>query len=226
MQKALEVATGPEHIEDHLQVIVLASDGMGNVFASTQRTGWGGSGAEPACNLPASAEAIEFANQAKQAGMVVFTVAIGEDFLTHVMEAMASPDSDSGRPHFFTAENPAAMREIYDTLSERIEDFKECILIPSDSAAGGATVTVYKDGAQVDQTTADSAGTFTFCPVDPGTYTFSASVSRDGVTYDVLTNKVGGYELGSPPELEVLHAAGAYYIHLALKTDSPPQCQL
>ena len=87
-------------------------------------------------------------------------------------------------------------------------------------------MTLYKGGAQVAQTVADSAGNFTFCPVDQGTYTFSASLSRDGVTYDVLTNVVGGYELESPPQLVVGHTAREYYIHLALKTNGPPECEL
>jgi hypothetical protein len=227
IDKGLEAVLDPEfHEEDHIPIIILASDGMGNVKLDGKMTGWSGRDpTEPACNTPASADAIDMANSAKAAGVTVFTVGIG-DFLTYVLESMATPDSDPDNPHFLQASNPSAMQEIYDSLGNRILNYSGgCTIIPEDQAANAASVTLYRDGSQVAQAFADDAGNFIFNDVEPGTYTFSATVTRDGITYDVMTNKVGGYELTDPPELVVEQASGTYSIHLSLKTDSPPQCE-
>ena len=226
IDKGLEAVLDPEwHEEDHIPIIILASDGMGNVRLDGKMTGWSGSDpTEPDCNTPASGDAIDMANSAKAAGVTVFTVGIG-DFLTYVLEAMATPDSDPAYPHFLQASNPSAMQQIFDALGDRIVNFEGgCTIIPEDGVANGASVTLYKDGSQVAQTYADDAGNFFFNELEPGTYTFSATITRDGTTYDVMTNKIGGYELTSPPELVVEQSAGTYSIHLALKTASPPQC--
>lgn len=226
MDRGLAAVLDPEwHVEDHIPIIILASDGMGNVRLDGKMTGWTGRDpTEPACNTPASADAIDMANSAKAAGVTVFAVGIG-DFLTYVLQAMATPDSDPDYPHFLQASNPTAMQQIYDGLGERIINFDgECTTVPEDRAANQALVTLYQDGSQIGQTYADDAGNFNFNEVEPGTYNLSATVTRDGITYDVLTNKIGGIELDSLPELVVGQASGTYSIHLALKTANPPQC--
>jgi hypothetical protein len=226
MDRGMAAVLDPEwHVEDHIPIIILASDGMGNVRLSGKQTGWSGVDPyEPPCNTPASADAIDMANSAKAAGVTVFTVGIG-NFLTYVLEAMATPDSDPAYPHFHQASNPTAMQEIYDGLGERIINFEgECTLVPEDRAADYALVTLYQDGSQIDQTYTDDAGNFNFNEIEPGTYALSATITRDGITYDVLTNKIGGYELEGLPELVVEQPSGTYSLHLALKTANPPQC--
>ena len=228
MQKGYEAVLDPEfHVEDHIPIVVLASDGMGNIRLDGKMTSWiGSTPSEPTCNTPASADAIDMANQAKASGVTLFTVGIG-DFLTYVLEAMATPDSNPDYPHFLQASDPDAMQQIYDSLGERIINFGgECTIIPEDTVAAGALITLYKDGGIIAQTTANDAGKFQFTDVEPGTYEFSATITSNGITYDVFTNKVGGYDLTSAPTLEVGEDAGTYQINLALKTSNPPQCDL
>ena len=228
MQKGFEAVLDPEfHEEDHIPIIILASDGMGNIRLDGKMTNWSGtSPQEPTCNTPASADAIDMANQTKASGVTLFTVGIG-NFLTYVLEAMATPDSNPQYPHFLQASDPNAMQQIYDSLGERIINFGgECTIVPENTVAAGALVTLYKDGAIVAQTTANDAGKFQFNDVEPGTYEFSATITSNGITYDVFTNKVGGYDLTGAPTLEVGEDAGTYSINLALKTSNPPQCDL
>ncbi len=78
-------------------------------------------------------------------------------------------------------------------------------------------------GAELRRTTPASSS---FNDVEPGTYEFSATITSNGITYDVFTNKVGGYDLTGAPTLEVGEDAGTYSINLALKTSNPPQCDL
>ncbi len=229
MQKGLEAVLDPlYHQPNNIPIIVLASDGMNNILLDGRMTYWDGRYAvEPSCNVQASADSIDVANQAKAAGVTLFTVAVGDDFLTYVMQAMATPDTNPAYPHFLQASSPDAMAQIYQALGDRIVNFGgECTVRTEDQPANGALVRLYKDGAQVAQTYADAAGNFTFDNVQPGTYTFSATITRDGVTYDVFTNKVGGVTLSSPPTLVVGESAGTYSITLSLKTARPPQCGL
>ena len=227
IKKAIETVTGPEHIDGHAQIIIVASDGIPNGTLNERWTGFSGSETTGMgeCNSQAEFDAINQANEAKSAGITVFTIAVGTDFSSELLTAMASPDSDPSEPHFLTAANPTAMQDIYDSLGNRIVTYDGgCTVVPQDAAASGARVTLYKDGAEVTHTFADDGGSFAFTNVDPGTYTFSASTTRDGVTYDVFTNQVGGTELEGDPTLVVEQAEGTYLIHLALKTSNPPEC--
>ena len=228
MQKGLEAVLNPQyHQEDHIPIIILASDGMDNLMLDGRLTYWDGNyPVEPTCNTPASADAIDMSNQAKAAGVTVFTVGIG-NFLTSVLQAMATTDTNPEYPHFLQATDPDAMEQIYDALGQRIINFGgECTVKTEDQAANGALVKLFKNGAQVAQTWADAAGNFSFDDIEPGTYTFSATITRDGIVYDVFTNKVGGIELTDPPTLVVEESAGTYTIPLSLKTANPPQCNL
>ena len=227
IQKANETVTGPEHIDGHVQIIILASDGIPNGTLNKRWTGFDGSSPTGmgGCNSQAEYNAIDQVNLAKSAGITVFTIAVGTDFSSELLTAMASPDSDPSESHFFTAANPTAMQDIYDSLGNRIVTYDGgCTVVPQDAAASGARVTLYKDGSEVAHTFADDGGSFTFSNVDPGIYTFSASITRDGVTYDVFTNQVSGTELEGDPTLVVEQAEGTYHRHLALKTSNPPTC--
>ena len=227
MQRGIEVVAGPNHVQGRPQIIILASDGMTNATLDYRWTGYSGSTTSGmgGCNGEAEAQAVNMANQAKAQGITVFTIAIGTDFSGSLLEAMATPDTDPAKPHFFVASNPNVMEEIYDSLGDRIINYGgECTVTALDSPAAGATITLYKDGAQVAQTQADAAGNFSFENVQPGTYTFSATLTYNGLTYDVFTSKVGGPELSGSPTLVVGEAEGTYQIHLALKTATPPSC--
>ncbi len=117
MQKGFEAVLDPAfHEEDHIPIIILASDGMGNIRLDGKMTNWSGtSPQEPTCNTPASADAIDMANQTKASGVTLFTVGIG-NFLTYVLEAISTPDSKPQYPHFLQASDPDAMQQIYDSL--------------------------------------------------------------------------------------------------------------
>ncbi len=227
MTKGFELVNGPNHVTGHAKIVILASDGMTNVTSDDRWTGYNGNTTSGmgGCNGVAETQAINAALQAKAAGVTVFTVAIGDDFSSSILQAMASPDTDPGKPHFFAASNPTAMQQIYDALGARVVNFGgECHNVdPIPSPGVGAHIVLYKGGVAVAETYASDGGKFTFGNVEPGTYTFSASLTRDGLTYDVFTNTDGGYEI-IPPSITVGDDLGTYSKELSLKTAHPPSC--
>jgi hypothetical protein len=177
------------------------------------------------CNGQAVAEAAVVANLAKAQGITVFTVAIGTEFSTAVLSSMSTTDTDPAKPHFFLASSPTAMQDIYASLGARVVNWGgECTVTALDAPGDGATVRLYKGGTLVATTVADASGSFVFPSVAPGTYTFSATMTKDTLTYDVPTIVVGGPDLPSAPSLVVPVAQGTYSIHLALRTAHPPSC--
>jgi Flp pilus assembly protein TadG len=227
MSKGFQMVNGASHTDGHAKIVILASDGMTNVTSDERWTGYSGNNTSGmgGCNGVAESQAINVALQAKMAGVTVFTVAIGDDFSSSILQAMASPNSDPSKPHFFTASNPTAMEQIYQSLGDRMVSFGgECHITPIEKAADGATVAIYDSGGHLVQTTTASAsGSFIFRNVNPGVYTFAASLVREGLAYNVFTNRIGGYQI-SAPTITVDDAEGTYSADLSLKTATPPAC--
>ena len=207
-------------------VVILASDGLSNCTVDGRWTGFSGDGADsPACNAIAQQHAIEQANLAKQAGVIVFTVAVGGGFDTDFLQAMATEDSDASRPHFFQAGSRAELESIYQAIALRLNDTgQDCDVEEFESAGSGAVVSIYKNGSLYAQTTASDTGSYVFPDVDPGTYTFSVSMSRNGLTFDTMTDVIGGPEAPSAPTVTVGASVGTYIRDLYLRSSTPLIC--
>ncbi len=226
MDAAFEILNGPGHVDGHAKVVILASDGMTNVTQDGRWTGYSGNTTSGmgGCNGTAEAQAMDVAQAAKTAGVTVFTVAIGNDFSDTILQSMASPSSDPSKPHFFVASDPTAMEQIYQSLGTRVTHLSgECKVTPVEQGAASAYVAIWKNGVKVAETTADSGGNFVFSNVAPGTYTIVASTSRDGLTYNVFINRIGGMEI-DPPTVVVGEQAGVYSVDVFLKSSTLPEC--
>ena len=99
----------------------------------------------------------------------------------------------------------------------------ECTITPDRNGRGRRHGAHLQNGTLYAETTASASGTFVFPNVEPGTYTFSATMTRDGLTYDVFTNRIGGTEIAAPT-ITVGEDAGIYSADLSLKTAHPPVC--
>ena len=133
---------------------------------------------------------------------------------------MATADTDPSKPHHFTASNSASLDNIYQSLGDRVSSYgTECKVTPVEKAAGVATVDVYQGTTRVATAQTDDAGAFTITKdlsgndIQPGTYTFKASITVTAAndrarTYNILTDGIGGTEI--VPELVVGEDAGTY----------------
>nr|WP_290668711.1 VWA domain-containing protein [Ardenticatena sp.] len=189
-------------------VLIIASDGIVNVTLDGKWTGFGGAAGQgqntPACNNQAEQQTIDQANLAKEAGIIVFSIAIGDGFNTAVTEAIASPDVDydgNGRiddyeRHFYVARNASDLANIYQLIGNRVQQIgKEGTYYTKETLGAGATIELRTtSGAVVQTTTANNAGAYQFTDVAPGTYRLTARVNRNGLVYDILT-----YGNGGPP---------------------------
>ncbi|HZQ05636.1 MAG TPA: hypothetical protein VFD70_03600, partial [Anaerolineae bacterium] len=184
-----------------------------------------------ACNDPAVQDAISQANIAKTDGngddlpdIIVFTIAIGDDFNPDSMRAMASDPVDE---HYYRVTDAASMASIYNQIANRVQQIGEetCHIYTTYPFANGAALTIRKpDGTSVNVTTT-SQGEFLLRNVPVGTYTItSATVTVDGFTYDVFTDGVGGPDLGSAPTVVVGDATTTYSTEIALRTNDGVSC--
>ncbi|GAP63724.1 hypothetical protein ARMA_2147 [Ardenticatena maritima] len=191
-----------------IPVLIIASDGIVNVTLDGKWTGFGGAAGQgqntPSCNNQAEQQTIEQANLAKEAGIIVFSIAIGDGFNTAVTEAIASPDADydgNGQiddyeKHFYIARNASDLANIYQLIGNRVQQIaEEGSYYTKETLGAGATVELRTtSGAIVQTTTANNAGAFQFTDVAPGDYRLTARVNRNGLIYDILT-----YGNGGPP---------------------------
>lgn len=210
----------------NLPVIILASDGIANIRTNGQWTGFSGNETgNYTCNDPAVQDAIAQANIAKsdndgdgKPDAIVFTIAIGDDFNSDALRAMATEPVDD---HFTTVTSADQMEQIYTNLAEQIITSSECLVTQQESFAPNAVVRVRnRDSGAVLQTTTTSAGYFAFTDIEPGLYEFtSVSVTVSGMTYDIFTDGVGGPVLTSNPTIQVGDGSGVYEQDIALKTD-------
>ncbi len=197
-------------------VIVFASDGIANITIDGKWTGFSGNAGQgqntPACNNQAEQQAIDQANLAKEAGIIVFSIAIGDGFNNDVLRAVASPDYDingNGRidpeeRHFFVASNDAQLDAIYEQIGNRVRNIsREGGVRTQETDGEGAVVRLYNvDTGSVRTTVAGAGGAFAFENIEPGTYRLTAWATRNGLTYDIMTNGNGGPPL-NPQYIEI-----------------------
>lgn len=225
---------GAGHSANNVAVLILASDGMANIRLNGKWTGYVGDIYENlSCNDPAVQDAINQANVAKsdndndgRPDILVFTIAIGDEFNPDSLHAMASADTDPAKPHFFRVTDAASMANIYQQIANRVQQIGDetCETIETTQFAPAARLRIDGPGGPYNLTTT-STGEFVIKDVAPGQYTVtSATVTVDGFTYDVFTDGVGGPVLGSPPVIDVGQAQTTYQTELALKTDDPLTC--
>ena len=197
-------------------VIILASDGIANITIDGKWTGFGGAAGQgqntPACNNQAEQQTIDQANLAKEAGIIVFSIAIGDGFNNDVLRAVASPDFDingNGRidpeeRHFFVAGSDAELDAIYEQIGNRVRNISQEGSIRTQETDGeGAVVRLYNvDTGSVRTTVAGAGGAFAFEDIEPGTYRLTAWATRNGLTYDIMTDGNGGPPL-NPQYIEI-----------------------
>lgn len=232
-----ETVLGTNHNPNAVAVIIFASDGMTNVRLNGQMTGYRGRGTAPSCNQPAEQDALDQANIAKgdtnpadyKPDTIIFTIAIGTDFNPALLQAIATADTDPSKPHYFRATDAATMASIYQQISQRVQQIgtETCQIITTESFAQGALVTVRYPNGTTRTVTTSSNGEFTLTGDDlvDGTYTIiSASVTINGITYNVLTDGLGGPPLTSDPTVVVGTSSGTYRTDLFLKASTTPTC--
>lgn len=197
-------------------VLIVASDGIVNVTLDGKVTGFTGNSSQgqntPDCNNQAEKQTLDQANLAKQQGIHVFSIAMGDGFNTDVTKAIASPDFDVNRNgqidpnerHFFVAGNDAELAGVYEQIGNRVREITQEGSIRTQETAGYSAVVKLQNVStgSVRTTVANAAGAFGFENIEPGTYRLTAWVSRNGLTYDLMTDGNGGPPL-NPQYIEV-----------------------
>ncbi len=237
LKKANDVLFNSPNRGTNVPVIILASDGIANIRIDGRWTGFSGESSEtsPPCNQPAIDDAINQASESKRpadmggVGAIVFSIAIGDNFQYDLLRAIASPDTDPSKPHFFVAPGPAELEQIYRSIAERVQNIgsEGCYVEEYPAPGEGATVVLYKNGQVYRTTTASATGAFQFTGVEPGVYQIAAWLERDGLRYDILTDSLGGNPLQELPTIEISDSP-AYEvknINLYLKNSTPLVCQ-
>ena len=118
------------------------------------------------------------------------------------------------------------MASIYAQIASQVQTLSsECRVIPSEAFAPNATVAVrFPDGSTQNIVTT-SNGEFVINNAASGTYQITgASVTINGVSYNVPTDGVGGPNLTFPLNVVVGTGSGTYKTDFALKTANPPTC--
>jgi hypothetical protein len=215
--------------QGNVPVIIFASDGRANVRNRDNPGYYAGNNCDyNTCNQPSVDDLTYEATQAKSKGLIIFSIAIGQDFNGNAN--IATPDTDPTKPHVFQATDAASMQSIYQQIADRLKVIQNerCIAIQTEAFAPGAQVTIRYPGTGGTKTvTTTSTGEFILTGADvvEGTYTIqSAWVTVDGIRYDVLTNGVGGEVLTSYPTITLSPASGTYKMNISLKTDTTITC--
>ncbi len=236
LKKANDVLFNSPNRGTNVPIIILASDGIANIRLNGQWTGFQGASwqTSPPCNQPAIDDAINQANESKRpadmggVGAIVFSIAIGDNFQYDLLRAIASPDTDPSKPHFFVAPGPAELEQIYRSIAERVQNIgsEDCYVEEYPLPGEGATVVLYKNGQVYRTTTASATGAFQFIGIEPGVYQIAAWLEKDGIRYDILTDSLGGNPLQGLPTIEISDSP-AYEvknINLYLKSSTPLVC--
>lgn len=236
IQQGRQTVLGTGHSSSNPAVIILASDGLANIRLTGKWTGFSGSTSDsPSCNSTAVQDAIDQANLAKsdanndgKPDTIIFSIAVGNDFNPSAMQAIATPDTDPSKPHYFRVTDANSMQSIYDQIANRVQQIgsETCQIIPTEAFAGGANVSIRNQNTgTVYNVTTNSVGEFILTNADPGTYVVqSASVTINGITYNVFTDGVGGPPLGSNPTVTVGIGSDTYKTDVFLKASSTPSC--
>lgn len=197
-------------------VMIIASDGIANILLEPvpgRWTGFSGSTSEGmgGCNYPAEEQSVEQADLAKQEGILVYTIAIGDDFSTDLLQEMASPGG------FFVAPGPEELHQIYDNLARTIGyQLVDSVCQGNTERRAGVQVTIQGDNGYTATTYTDENGYYVFENVPLGTYTFQASVVIDGETFDVLSED----PCGTPTTVQItIPDSGTYAVDLNLRQE-------
>jgi hypothetical protein len=240
IQQGAAVLKGTSHKASNARVMIVASDGIANFLLNGNYAGLSGSGdqdtpADQNClNATAGQDAIDQANTLKADNdgdgypdALIFSIAIGSDFNSAVLQAVASTQTKANEPYFFTATDPASMQSIYNQISKRVQALAgSCQVIQTPRLAPSATVKLKnQDTGQEFTVQTDATGQFVIPNAAAGTYVFlSASVTYGPYVYNVFTNGVGGPTSGSNPTLVVGSGTGTYPTDVALKTNANVTC--
>lgn len=225
------------HKPGNLKVLILTTDGMANVNIDGKASGYLGNYTNPTrivdsgCNDSVTQAAVQQANLAKEQGVVIFTIGIHTTIDIDLMKAIASPDSDPSKPHFFLANTLNDFQVIYDQIHDRLPTLcsEECNFPEAAAQASGATVRLYDNrGNLVATTTADSTGGFVFDDMEPGLYELRAQWTDPGtgLLYDVLTKVLGGDPLDSGQKIwvEIPESTGTTHRDVYLRTSQQLSC--
>lgn len=229
-----QTVLGTNHRAGNVPVLIVASDGLANIRVNGQWTGFSGNSySSVSCNSGAEQDALDQANIAKADAngdgvpdVIIYSIAVGDDFNPALLQAIASPDTDPTRPHYFRATDAASMQSIYQQIANQVQTIgSECRIISTEAFAPSATVSIrFPDGSTRNvQTT--SNGEFVLNNVQSGTYQITgASVTLNGLTYNIPTDGVGGPTLSFPLNVTVGTGSGTYKTDFALKTSSSITC--
>jgi hypothetical protein len=223
---------------NNLKVIMLTTDGMPNVPLDGHWSGYIGTYTRPpliiksGCNDNVYRAVIQQANLAKEAGIIIFTIGIHETIDVDLMRAIASPDTDPSKPHFFQATTGVDFGAIYQQIQDRLPGLctDECIANENAAQSSSATVQLYDEsGNLVAETTADFTGGFVFPDLEPGIYELRATWvdPATGLLYDVLSWVLGGDAL-SPGEkitVEVPEGIGTTHKDVYLRASQQIDCK-
>jgi hypothetical protein len=238
LQYGRELVTDPAyHKPDNMKVIILTTDGMANVNIDGLASGYLGNYTNPplivssGCNNSVTQAAVQQANLAKEQSVVIFTIGIHTNIDEELMTAIASPDTDPSKPHFFLAEDLEDFQTIYDQIQDRLPTLcsEECVANEGAAVGNSATVRLYDDGGNlVATTTADASGGFVFTDVEPGMYELRAQWTdpQYGLLYDVLTEVLGGEPLapGAKIWVEIPESTGTSHRDVYLRTSQQLDC--
>jgi len=222
---------------DNLKIIILTTDGMANIKLDGYASGYAGNYTNPplivssGCNDSVYQAAVQQANLAKENGIIIFTIGIHTNIDEDLMRAIASPDSDPTKPHFFLADTDMEFDEIYERIQERLPTLctEECILNENAAQGNSATVRLYDEGGNlVATTTADASGGFVITDLEPGTYELRAEWTDPdyGLFYDVLTWVLGGDPLDTGEKIwvEIPESTGTTHRDVFLRSSEQLDC--
>ncbi|MBN1886647.1 MAG: pilus assembly protein [Thermoflexales bacterium] len=223
IRKGRQAVLGAGHVEEHVPVLIVASDGMANVRPGTsdsdpingRLTGFNGMDpVSPVCNEEAHAGVLNEALLAKEAGIIIFTIAIGNDFNADALQAAASPG------FFFQVTSQEELEAAYASIRSVITTI-EVREVPRlvEQPAEGAWIVINDGQGHSYNTLADANGNYTFFNIPYGNYTFQASAVYTGTTYDTLTDGVNGAGADVAVNLNGDVATQDLYM-----TTSSPQC--
>jgi hypothetical protein len=237
IQQGRQTVLGAGHNSNTPAVLIVASDGLANIRLTGKWTGFSGSSSNsPSCNSGAVQDAIDQANLAKgdtnpadgKPDTIIFSIAVGDDFNPSAMQAIATPDTDPNKPHYFRVTDANSMQSIYDQIANRVQQIgsETCQIITTEAFAGGASVSIRNQNTGTTYNVqTNSVGEFILTNADPGTYVIqSASVTINGITYNVFTDGVGGPPLSSNPTVDVLIGSDTYKTDVFLKASTTPSC--
>jgi len=235
IQQGRQTVLGTNHRSGNVAILIIASDGLANARINGQITGFRGiTFSSIACNAGAEQDALDQANMAKADSngdglpdVIIYTIAVGNDFNPALLQSIATRDTDPSRPHYFRATDAASMASIYAQIATQVQTIaSECRIISTEAFAPNAALSVRNPDGTTQSVQTTSNGEFVLSNIQPGTYQVTAaSVTVNGLTYNAPTDGVGGPDLTFPLSVVVGTGSGTYKTDFALKTTNSITCQ-